>query len=253
MKSYRYFLLTRVTAVLVMMAGQAAALAGVQSDPYQILATADLSRGSSTGMEWTIAVNSSENGLTQQRLMRLTAKDLNSLAEFRSPAKVRGQKLLMQDRNMWFIKPGLKKPVPIAPRQKLMGGASYGDIASTNYAGDYTVIAMSDGTAEGEDCFVLDLVARDKKTTYDRIRYWVSKGRGTGVKAIFYTVSGRPFKSAVFQYGNSIVLNGRTLPFVSSMTIRDETVTTDVTTLVYTDIAVKPVPDAAFNLNLLVR
>ena len=38
--------------------------------------------------------------------------------------------------------------------------------------------------------------AVDKKATYDRIKYWISKERLAGVKAEFYTVSGKLFKTA---------------------------------------------------------
>jgi outer membrane lipoprotein-sorting protein len=226
---------------------------GAAPDPAEILKIADRSRGSLAGIEWTIAVESGEDGRRQEQTLTLRARDLNSLAEFQSPAKVKGQKLLLRDRNMWYIKPGLIKPVPISPRQKLMGGASYGDIASTNYAGDYRVEAMGEETVNGHGCWVLDLVAVDRGVTYDRIRYWVSKELGTGLKAVFFTVSGQPFKEAEFEYGNTIRLDGQSIPFVSRMTIRDTLSPGNVTTLEYSNVTLKPVPDAVFNLNLLVR
>ncbi len=236
--------------IIIFLAGQTAC---AEPSPQDILAKSDASRGNQDGIQWTITIDSIEAGRSQNRTLSLKAKDLNSLAEFKTPAKVKGQKILMQDRNMWFIKPGLRKPVPLSPRQKLMGGASYGDIASTNYSGDYTIAQSTTGHFNGEDCYIFDLAAKDRKTTYDKIRYWISKSRGTGMKAIFYTVSGKPFKSAVFEYDNQIDLEGRAIPFVSRMTIQDAVITSNVTTLVYTDIYVKPVPDSTFNLNLLVR
>ena len=109
----------------------------------------------------------------------------------------------MLDRNMWFAKPGLSKAVPISPRQKLLGGAANGDIASTNYAGDYKIVQTSEDTFNNEPCYLLDLSAVDKKATYDRIKYWISKERLVGVKAEFYTVSGKLFKTATFEYKHS--------------------------------------------------
>jgi outer membrane lipoprotein-sorting protein len=162
--------------------------------------------------------------------------------------------VLMKDRNMWFIRSGLKKPVSISPRQKLMGDAANGDIASTNYAEDYTGELDGNETVKGEQCYVLELKAANKNVTYDRIRYWVSKERLVGVKAEFYTLSGKLFKTAEFTYDNRIALaDGTEVPFISALTIRDAIQQDKVTTLTYSHITVRPIPDSTFNLNVLMR
>jgi hypothetical protein len=221
--------------------------------PKEILSMADRARGNVEGVEWEIEIESVERGRTQKRTLLVKARGYNSLAEFLSPPKVKGRKLLMIDRNMWFIKPGLRKPVPISPRQKLMGGASNGDIASTNYAGDYEPTSIAEDTVNGEPCFLLDLKATNKKATYDRIKYWISKERLVGVKSEFYTVSGKKFKSATFEYKNSITVEGRPAAFVSKMVITDAVIKANVTTMTYDEVELKKIPDSAFNLNLLVR
>ena len=221
--------------------------------PKQILKKADQARGNVEGIEWKIKLVSIENGREQSRGLRVKARDLNSLAEFLSPPKVKGRKLLMLDRNMWFVKPGLRKPVPISPRQKLMGGASNGDIASTNYAGDYEPASVSDDTVNGEPCYLLDLRAADKKVTYDRIKYWVSQKRLTGVRAEFFTVSGKMFKSAAFEYENSIMVKGKLQLFISKMIITDAIVKENITTMTYEKVKIKKIPASTFNLNLLLR
>ncbi len=221
--------------------------------PKEILAKADEARGNAEGIEWEILIESIEGGREQQRTIRVTARSFNSLAEFLAPANVKGQKLLMVDRNMWFAKPGLSKPVPISPRQKLMGGAANGDIASTNYAGDYQITNASEEAVGREKCTLLDLAAIDKKATYDRIKYWISKERGVGVKAEFYTVSGKMFKTATFEYGNSITVNGQQHPFISKMVITSAILKEDITTMHYRKATIKKVPDSVFNLNLLTK
>lgn len=241
-----------ILVVLTAIASQSSASQG-DPEPQQILEKADAARGNVKGIVWEIDIVSVENGREQQRSLRVTAKSYNSLAEFMSPAKVKGQKVLMRDRNMWFIKPGLRKPVPLSPRQKLLGTASNGDIASTNYAGDYQVAAMVTDQVDGEACYRFDLTAINKKVTYDRIVYWVSKDRMVGVKADFYTVSGKLFKTAVFEYDNTITVNGRPSPFVSTMTITDSVLKKNRTVMSYTAPKTESVSDAKFNLNLLVR
>lgn len=221
--------------------------------PEEILKKSDEARGNKDGIEWEIVLHSVESGRTQDETLRVAARDFNSLAEMLAPAKVKGQKLLMLDRNMWFIKPGLSKAVPISPRQKLLGAAANGDIASTNYAGDYKITGTAEEEVEGEPCHRFDLLAVDKKATYDRIRYWISKERLVGVKAEFYTVSGKMFKTAAFEYDNSITLDGAPRPFISRMVIRSTVNQADVTTMDFRNIVLKKIPDAMFNLNLLLN
>jgi len=219
----------------------------------EILTKADEARGNAEGVEWEIDIKSIEGGRQQERTIRVTAREFNSLAEFLAPPNVKGQKLLMLDRNMWFAKPGLSKAVPISPRQKLVGGAANGDIASTNYAGDYKIAQTSEDMVNGEPCHLFDLTAVDKRATYDRIRYWISKERLAGLKAEFYTVSGKMFKSAAFEYKNSITTGGKPRDFISQMVITSAVLKEDVTTMSYRKVLIKKVPDSVFNLNLLVK
>jgi hypothetical protein len=222
-------------------------------EPKDILRKADEARGNAEGVEWEIDIKSIERGKEQNRIIRVNARSFNCLAESLAPPNVKGQKLLMLDRNMWFVKPGLSKAVPISPRQKLIGGAANGDIASTNYAGDYKVVHAADDTINGEACYLFDLSAVDKKATYDRIKYWISKERLVGLKAEFYTVSGKMFKTAAFEYENSITIEGVPRPFISKMVITSAVIKEDVTTMNFGKVAFKNIPDSMFNLNLLLR
>jgi len=246
-------ILCKITLLAIVMVGGIGSLAWSEQLPQELLRQSDQARGRRAGIQWTVEIDSIENGRHQQRTLELKAKERNSLARFVAPAKVKGRKVLMRDRNMWFIKPGLKKPVPISPRQKMMGGASYGDIASTNYAGDYNVASVAQGDVEGEACHQMELVAKNKKVTYAKIRYWISKTRNVGLKAEFFTVSGKVFKSATFDYGNQLSHDGEQIPFVSKMTITDAVTPQNVTVLSYRDVEARSVPASTFNLNLLVR
>jgi hypothetical protein len=246
-----FFILT----VLFLAAGtvSAAATGGDAVNIKAIIARADLARGNIDGILWTTDIQSTENGRHQRREIRIKNRGVNTLAIFLAPAKVRDQMLLMLDRNMWFIKPGLRKPVPISARQKLMGGASNGDIASTNYAHDYRAVLAGEQAVAGEMCYLLDLTAVNPKATYDRIRYWISKPRSLGMKAEFYTVSGKLLKTAYFKYDNQVETGGAEHAFMSQMTITDAVIKDNVTVMTYRDIKPQAIPDSAFNLNLLVH
>jgi outer membrane lipoprotein-sorting protein len=227
--------------------------AQTQMSPREMLQKADEARGNAEGIQWEIVIDSIEGGREQHRTLRVNARGYNSLASILAPANVKGQKLLMQDRNMWFTTPGLSKPVPISPRQKLMGGAANGDIASTNYFGDYKITHTVESKVNGEDCLILDLQAVDSRATYDRIKYWISKERLVGLKAEFYTVSGKMFKTATFEYKNTITINEKPREFISKMIITSAIIKEDVTTMHYNNAVLKKVSDATFNLNLLTK
>ena len=224
-----------------------------QMSPKEMLQKADEARGNAEGIQWEIVIDSIEGGREQHRTLRVNARGYNSLADTLAPANVKGQKYLMQDRNMWFATPGLSKPVPFSPRQKLIGGAATGDIASTNYSGDYKITHTTEDKVNGEPCLLMDLQAVDSRATYDRIKYWISKERVVGLKAEFYTVSGKMFKTATFEYKNTITLNEKPREFISKMIITSAIIKEDITTMHYNKPVLKKVSDATFNLNLLTK
>ena len=181
-----------------------------------------------------------------QRLI-VKAVDESSVAETQEPPRFKGSKLLQVDRNMWLTKPGLSKPIPISPRQRMSGQASNGDIAATNYAGDYDAQLRGEETIDSERCHVLELTAKHKRTTYDRIRYWVSVKSETALKAESYSLSGKLLKTARFEYGNTIEHDGKRIPFVSKMVIRDTLIDAE-TTMEFGTVKVNPVAASEFDL-----
>ena len=99
----------------------------------------------------------------------------------------------------------------------------------------------------------MDLQAVDSRATYDRIKYWISRERLVGLKAEFYTVSGKMFKTATFEYNNSITINEKPREFISKMIITSAIIKEDITTMHYNNPVLKKVSDATFNLNLLTK
>lgn len=218
-------------------------------DAQAILRQADRARGGGLpGIVWEIQLTSRE-GQKQRDEMRLEVRAVDdaSVAETLEPARFKGSKLLQVGRNMWLTRPGLAKPIPISPRQRLSGEAANGDIAATDYAGDYEAQLEGEEAVDGEACHVLQLSARHKRTTYDRIRYWVSAARGVGVKAEFYSLSGKLLKTARFKYDNRIVFDGARIPFVSEMLIRDALIDAE-TTMAFGAVKVRKIAPDEFEL-----
>ena len=219
------------------------------SDAQSILQNADRARGGGLpGIVWEIRL-ASRDGTRIDEPQRLIVKAVgeSSVAETQEPPRFKGSKLLQVERNMWLTKPGLSKPIPISPRQRLSGQASNGDIAATNYAGDYAAQLDGDETLDGEPCHVLELAAKHKRTTYDRIRYWVSVKNETALKAEFYSLGGKLLKTAHFEYGNAIEHDGKRIAFISKMVIHDALIDAE-TTMEFGAVKVSPVAASEFDL-----
>lgn len=220
----------------------------------ELLKEADRARGAAEeGITWEIDLETFEGTNTNKVRYLVKVKGVDALAEATVPARNKGEMYLFNDRTIWFFKPGLKKPIAISARQKLMGQAANGDIASTNYYRDYEGKVVGSELVNGEDTFKLELKAKAKNVTYDGIRYWISKKDRLGVKAEFLTVSGEMFKSATLEYQNKVMTNGKSLPFVSKMTIVDAVNASNKTVISYFEPKADKHADSIFNVNNLLR
>ena len=121
--------------------------------------------------------------------------------------------------------------------------ANYNDARKAERA----FVLVGEETIDGEPCHVLELTAKHKRTTYDRIRYWVSVKGETAIKAEFYSLSGKLLKTARFEYGNTIEQDGKRIPFVSKMVIRDALIDAE-TTMEFGTVKVDPVAASEFDL-----
>lgn len=242
-----------IALLAALAAGPSGAPAGAP-DATALLRDSDRARGAlPQGITWTVELESQEEGVRKSKTMIVKARGLDALAETIAPPRNKGELVLFNDRALWFFKPGLRRPISISARQRFQGDASNGDIASTNYARDYTPTVVGEDQVGGEPAWRLDLVARGTDVTYDKIRYWISKRRHLGLKAEFLTVAGDLFKSASFEYGNRVRAAGETFEFVSRMTIRDAMGTGNVTTLSFTAPRAETHAPSLFNINNVVR
>ena len=225
--------------------------------PEVLLKAADRARGAlaaTQGITWKIVVVSTENSEETKLSYLVKVKGDDALAETLTPPKKAGELMLFNDRSFWFFKPNAtRQPVPISPRQKLSGPAANGDIASTNYVRDYIGTVVGSEKIEDQETWKLELKAKGQNTTYDRITYWISKKDSLGVKADFLTVGGDIFKSAEFEYKNTMRVGNKSYPFVSKMTIRDAVQKKNQAVLTYQNPRLENHPDAKFNVNNLTR
>jgi outer membrane lipoprotein-sorting protein len=221
-------------------------------DTQDLLKKSDLFRGDFTsGFSWNVTVSTKEEGEVSDREFLVLSKGNNSVAEAVSPKRNKGEIYLFNDRNMWFYKPSLKKPVSISARQRLSGQASNGDIATTHYARDYSPVYEKEENINSNNCAVLLLTSKDKNTTYDKIRYFVSLGTHRAIKAEFLSLQGSLLKTALFEYENKIEVNGKIEPLVSKMIISDAFNKENISTLTYASPKIVNVSENKFNVNNL--
>jgi hypothetical protein len=219
-----------------------------------LLRDSDRARGGvATGITWNATVESEDEGRRTTRSFLVKARGNDALVEALAPARNKGEVMLFNDRILWFVKPGLRRPVSISARQRLSGDASNGDISSTNYARDYEGAVAAEEVVGGEPAYRLELKARATNVTYDRIRYWISARQHLGLKAEFLTVGGDVFKTAEFEYGNTLRSPAGSYPFVSRMTIRDATGAGTVTRILFDAPRSEAHPVTMFNINNVVR
>jgi outer membrane lipoprotein-sorting protein len=165
-----------------------------------------------------------------------------SLVEFLSPATEAGKYLLMLRDGMWVYVPDTSKPIRISPLQRLMGEASNGDVARTNYSADYAVESMNEEREDGKPSWVLDLKAKDTDLSYSRVKLWVSRPDEVPIKAEYYVSSGKLVKRVFF--GELGTLAGA--PVITRVEIVDVVRSDRRTVMTYSKLQAKRMPEKMF-------
>jgi hypothetical protein len=110
-----------------------------------------------------------------------------------------GRKVLTNGDRMWLIVPGSRNPVPITANQRLLGGASFGDVARLRFSEDYS--ARDTGKAEnaaGRTCRVLELSAKTPGVTYPRLLLSVDEEEKLPCHVRFFLSSGKEARGVTF-------------------------------------------------------
>jgi outer membrane lipoprotein-sorting protein len=144
-------------------------------DAEALLKRSDVYRNGWPSYVLRVKITNYESGKAdEEKLYEVSQKGTEkTYVEFMSPRE-KGQHLLMLGDDMWVYLPDTSRPVRITPLERLSGDASNGDVARTNYAVDYSPVYLRTEKVGAEDCYVLDLTAKRKGATYQRILYWVA-------------------------------------------------------------------------------
>lgn len=156
-----------------------------------------------------------------------------------------GRKVLTDGPRMWLIVPGASRPIPVTPNQRLLGGASMGDVASLRFAEDFTAtLRPGSESVAGKTCRVLDLTAKSPRASFPRVVLWWNEAERLPARVVFFLPSGKEAKEVTFTKFSRKA--GRTI--VSEMEIRDLLARDSraVTRLEYTDYRPAKLDDRLF-------
>ena len=129
-----------------------------------------------------------------------------------------GRKVLTNGDRMWLLVPGSTNPVPITPNQRLLGGASFGDVARLRFSEDYTAKATGRSeTAAGRSCVVLELTTKSPKVSFPRVLLSADEREKLPCRVRFFLASGKEVRDVTFTKFR--VQSGKTV--VSEMEIRE--------------------------------
>jgi hypothetical protein len=118
----------------------------------------------------------------------------HALCVFRA-GPLAGRRILVVGDRVWLLVPGTTRPIPVSPGQRLLGGASIGDLARLRFASEFTAtLRAGEETVDGFPCRVLDLVARGARASYAGGTLWVDNGDARPRRALFTLPSGKEAK-----------------------------------------------------------
>ena len=222
--------------------------------PAELLKSID-DRLSIPDMRFEIRVTSFEDG-KQKDYNRMwgfvkasETEDSRILLYFVEPASVKGRKMLMDGDIVYLLFPRTRNPIRLSPLQVLLGDASNGDVARTDFSKDYDVASLEDADLDGKPCHLFRLDAKESKkdSTYRSISLWVEKSGERPTYAEFFASDGKLLKKAYYKdYGPA---EGKVFPY--TMDIYDGENPSKHTTLTYTKIGRLAVRDTVFSRDYL--
>ena len=222
------------------------ALAGslnATSDAARLLERADEFRGGFESFVTRVRItNYDGDRVVEAADFEVSIKGDNGLVRFLS-VRNKGQSLLMRGDDMWFFLPSVARPVRITPIQRLLGNVSNGDLARLRYALDYDATIEGESELDGQRCTILDLRAKRKGATYQRVRYFVARTDARPVQAEYFLTSGKPVKSARFEEPRD--MGGK--PILSRIVIRDTERPRSWTTIETLSISPRTLADKLFS------
>ena len=248
---------TRTSFILTNMALALAFTPPAWSEPPQgddvlargILERADEIRFPAEGFQVDIDITSSapEQDAEIRKYRVLSKGNENTVIMILEPASERGQIMLMKGRDLWVFMPNVSQPIRLGLAQRLTGEVANGDLARANFAGDYNPRVLRTERLDGEEHYVLELMAVDRGVTYHRAMLWVNKANARPRKAEFYSLSNRLMKTC--SYENFREMAGKRRP--TRLVMEDALRPGEQSVLEYEHMKLRNLPDKVFSKDYL--
>jgi outer membrane lipoprotein-sorting protein len=216
-----------------------------------LLEKSDQIRFPSEGFQVEVKIDTTAPGQTAEvRKYRILSKgNGNTVVQVMEPASERGQILLMKGRDLWVFMPSVSQPIRLGLAQRLTGQVANGDLARSNFSGDYTPKILRTDTIGGETYYVLELTAVDRGVTYHKVIYWVKQSNFWPHRAEFYSLSDRLLKTA--RYENFQTMLGKPRP--TRLVMQDALRKGEESVLEYSAMKLRDLPDRVFTKDYLQR
>ena len=190
------------------------------------------------------------NAPEEARRYRIFAKGReNTIVMVTEPASDRGQVLLLKGHDLWIFLPTVSQPVRLSLAQRLTGQVANGDLARTNFSGDYDAKLLRTEKTDNGSFYVLELTAVDRSVTYHRVMYWVRQSNYWPHKAEFYSLSDRLLKTCLYE--NYKPMAGRERP--TRLVMQNALLQDEESVLEYSGMRLRDLPDRMFTKDYLKR
>lgn len=243
-------LLTIVLLFIAVNAFQAASAATDDAEfSRSILEKADQIRFPRDSFQVDVSISTTApNQSPDIRKYRILSKgNENSVVMITEPASERGQTMLMKGRDLWVFMPSVSQPVRLSLAQRLTGQVANGDLARSNFTGDYNPTILRTDTIDGEKYYVLELNAVDRGVTYNKVLYWVRQSNFWPHRAEFYSLSNRLLKTC--RYENFQTMLGKQRP--TRLVMEDALRKDEESVLEYSAMKLRDLPDKMFTKDYL--
>lgn len=183
-----------------------------------------------------------KDSVTQVRMFRRDDKEQFAMLVV-LPEVNKGQGYLREDDNVWFYDPTSRKFSFSSIKENIQNSeAKNSDLTKKSILDDYDIIGTKDGAVGKIPVWVIDLKAKTKDVTYERIVLYVRKDRTMLLKQEDFSVSGRLMRTSL--YPKYAEIEGRLMP--SQMLIVDELNPGERSQLTMTEQSLAPLPDKVF-------
>lgn len=160
--------------------------------------------------------------------------------------KNQGRKFIVNGDKTWLIAPNASRPVAITARQRLIGGASFADVARLRLSKDFSGAVRDQTEPCGQPprpCRVVDIRADAKRAPYRSGTLWIDD-RGLVRHAVYALASGKPAREAHFDYREALGKTILSKAVIVDLLSGEQALTTTLEYLRYRE---TPMPDELFD------